>query len=704
MIAAIPLATTGEGPMDSTRFRQKGALCVVVVCMLGLTGCTGLSQNMKESFRSDDPCANTSRNWGAVIGTVAGAALGAGIEKVATGRITGKGLALGAVGGALAGGIVGYEMDRRRCELSKIAKKHDLKVQMSEVVVPPAEVDPAPKPSQNESIVQVAEVKPSQAGPLLHLPEENSQPRSGQIEQVLQSVEPSGQSIPAQSDQPAVIVEPQAPATPAPSEHSTTVLEAASPSKRSPVEPVAQASASDSSAKSSETSKKGDRAGLSVSLQDTEGGHFSRGSADLLPKAQGYFREIAELYVVEKQLPLSPNASAEQKKETEELKQRRVLLLGHTDDTGSSQINADLSERRARAVAKVFMAAGVPNGQIFYQGAGETLPLADNRAEEGRAKNRRVEIVDLSNGDTFQRYLNSRKPRVDYYRPVASKPEPAATVSVPRETNAQESKIRESKASENTTHEKIAQTDKPQDRTIPETKKASPPTVPLNQPTMKAPMPDSSAVAARPTLSKPPSFVALDFGGKPAQSQNTVVAIGKIEVQRSISDVIIPSAYAAEDDVVTTCRNDRPRVSRGVKSLRDDREVSTGEYMPNLYNTSWIDTVNGHLVALTHVAVLRDGGAPARNPELLVYGNFDPMDAKGNAQRKPDYQARPVVNTYRGENALLYRVFTDGPIRCLDMVIPHANPREAKGSWLYYDRTGGAFVTGFKPHIAKTDR
>jgi hypothetical protein len=183
-----------------------------------------------------------------------------------------------------------------------------------------------------------------------------------------------------------------------------------------------------------------------------------------------------------------------------------------------------------------------------------------------------------------------------------------------------------------------------------------------------------------------------------------VVAIGKIEVPRSFADMIVPIAHAAEDDVVTTCRNDRPRIAHGVKSLRDDREVSTGEYLPNLYNTSWVDTVNGHLVALTHVAVLRDGGAPARNPELLVYGNFNSMDRKGNAQRKPDYQARPVVNTYRGETALLYRVFTEGAIRCVDMIVPHADPREAKGSWLYYDRSNGAFVTEFKPHIAKTDR
>jgi outer membrane protein OmpA-like peptidoglycan-associated protein len=412
---------------------------------------------MKDAFASDDPCANISRNWGAVMGTVAGAALGAGIEKVATGRITGKGLALGAVGGALAGGIIGYEMDRRRCEVSKIAKKHDLKVNVSEVYVPLAEADPRPKPSQSEPIVQVKEAKSSQAEPLVSSPEVTSQPTSGQIEQVLQSVESSAQATPDKADPPTLSSAPLAESSPVQSEHGAPSIEATPQAKPSPVERVAQTPVSDSSTKPTENAKKGDKAGLSVSLQDVEGGHFASGSPELLPKAQGYFREIADLYVVEKQVPLSPNASSEQKKEADELKKRRVLLLGHTDDTGSSQFNADLSERRARAVAKVFMIAGVPNAQIFYQGAGETLPIADNRTEEGRAKNRRVEIVDLSNGDTFQRYLNSRKPRVDYYRPVAPKPESTATVAVPREKKVQEPKTRESKAPESATHEATVQ-------------------------------------------------------------------------------------------------------------------------------------------------------------------------------------------------------------------------------------------------------
>src|SRR5205823_2690461 len=96
-----------------------------------------------------------------------------------------------------------------------------------------------------------------------------------------------------------------------------------------------------------------------------------------------------------------------------------ILLVGHTDDTGSSELNAALSERRARAIARLFYDHGVPIAQVYYQGAGETLPIADNRTEPGRARNRRVEIVDLPDEAALVAYLQDRTPRLEHYRPAA---------------------------------------------------------------------------------------------------------------------------------------------------------------------------------------------------------------------------------------------------------------------------------------------
>lgn len=71
-----------------------------------------------------------------------------------------------------------------------------------------------------------------------------------------------------------------------------------------------------------------------------------------------------------------------------------VEIEGHADSSGSDAYNLDLSRRRAVAVKDWFVRAGAPNA-IRYRviAKGEREPIADNRTREGRARNRRVEIV-----------------------------------------------------------------------------------------------------------------------------------------------------------------------------------------------------------------------------------------------------------------------------------------------------------------------
>lgn len=72
-----------------------------------------------------------------------------------------------------------------------------------------------------------------------------------------------------------------------------------------------------------------------------------------------------------------------------------VQVIGHTDNTGEAGYNQGLSERRANAVADVLMRGGVAFERIETFGRGEDRPVASNLTEEGRARNRRVEIVIL---------------------------------------------------------------------------------------------------------------------------------------------------------------------------------------------------------------------------------------------------------------------------------------------------------------------
>ncbi len=71
----------------------------------------------------------------------------------------------------------------------------------------------------------------------------------------------------------------------------------------------------------------------------------------------------------------------------------RIEVIGHTDNTGSAAYNQDLSQRRAVSVANVLRESGVPNGRLTAYGRGEDQPIASNATVEGRAKNRRVEII-----------------------------------------------------------------------------------------------------------------------------------------------------------------------------------------------------------------------------------------------------------------------------------------------------------------------
>jgi outer membrane protein OmpA-like peptidoglycan-associated protein len=70
-----------------------------------------------------------------------------------------------------------------------------------------------------------------------------------------------------------------------------------------------------------------------------------------------------------------------------------VLVGGHTDNVGTPQANMKLSEERAKAVVAALVQRGIAAERLTAKGFGDTQPIADNRLEEGRAKNRRVELV-----------------------------------------------------------------------------------------------------------------------------------------------------------------------------------------------------------------------------------------------------------------------------------------------------------------------
>ena len=71
----------------------------------------------------------------------------------------------------------------------------------------------------------------------------------------------------------------------------------------------------------------------------------------------------------------------------------KLLVVGHTDNQGGYDMNMDLSGRRAASVVKALVAQGIAANRLRPAGVGYLSPVASNDTEDGRAKNRRVELV-----------------------------------------------------------------------------------------------------------------------------------------------------------------------------------------------------------------------------------------------------------------------------------------------------------------------
>lgn len=73
---------------------------------------------------------------------------------------------------------------------------------------------------------------------------------------------------------------------------------------------------------------------------------------------------------------------------------QKISLVGHTDSTGAKEYNIMLSEKRANAVARVLLSAGLSKEQVaVVSGKGPDAPVADNATAAGRAQNRRAEVL-----------------------------------------------------------------------------------------------------------------------------------------------------------------------------------------------------------------------------------------------------------------------------------------------------------------------
>ena len=101
--------------------------------------------------------------------------------------------------------------------------------------------------------------------------------------------------------------------------------------------------------------------------------NFETGKADIKPESQTIVDQVADM--------LKSNDSL------------NVSIEGHTDNVGTAASNKTLSENRAKSVLDAIAARGIEKSRLSAKGWGQEKPIGDNKTEEGKAKNRRVEIV-----------------------------------------------------------------------------------------------------------------------------------------------------------------------------------------------------------------------------------------------------------------------------------------------------------------------
>lgn len=103
--------------------------------------------------------------------------------------------------------------------------------------------------------------------------------------------------------------------------------------------------------------------------------NFETGKSEIKPESQKTIDQIVQM--------LKDNTSL------------KISIEGHTDNVGSQKSNQTLSENRAKSVMDAVIANGIDKSRLSSKGWGSTKPITDNNTDEGKTKNRRVEIVKM---------------------------------------------------------------------------------------------------------------------------------------------------------------------------------------------------------------------------------------------------------------------------------------------------------------------
>ena len=336
-----------------------------------------------------------------------------------------------------------------------------------------------------------------------------------------------------------------------------------------------------------------------------------------------------------------------------------IYVVGHTDSSGSAKYNQALSERRAKYIAELLVKAGADSNIIYYEGVGESQPIASNNTEIGKAKNRRFELIDVmanQERNTSIQALNSIQ--IENVFQVAT---------------AKKNRI------ENVTN------------TLPQAE-----SVDISKP--------KSETIATPKINKTliSSSESLNLGGVPLSEFNeqyVTKALGSVESDTSWS--FFSKAYASSHtSLVGSCAYTGPVVQSKLKTLngRPIRNAMVSDSIPNLYGTAWFGMAGKTGVTIAPIGINKKSLDPTHIPKISFYKNYD-----GRAIRS-DYSYPVSVETYRGEGTVLVRMYGKSDkalMKCSDVVFSINGEQVTKASAVIYQEQDVLMAKAFNMKLVK---
>jgi len=331
-------------------------------------------------------------------------------------------------------------------------------------------------------------------------------------------------------------------------------------------------------------------------------------------------------------------------------KASKLYVVGHTDSSGPAAFNQRLSEKRAKFIADELVKAGANRDRLFFEGVGESQPVASNLTNEGKSKNRRFELVDVL---------------------MDAKDESAQANTVSDEQVIQVASAKKTRI-ENVTND-----------------------LPVTNKTEKS-LPKPIVTVSN---NRRPTSLGLQGVKLEEFDKNYVMtALGEKKEEQFMT--FFTAANASESDFMGSCAYAAPVVQSSLKPYNGKpiQKAKVADSINNLYGTAWYGMAGTTAITLGPIGIEKNNLNPTHKPYFSFYKQYD-----GSAT-KADLKYPVSVETYRGNGTVLVRMFAQDDnalMRCSDVVFSTDGSTQTQATAVIYQENNELMAKAFNMNLVK---